>query len=109
MSGSDIAVLDLIAVTAAGERRAVHFRLGRPAPDGAGAWACPVTLTGLHAGLAPVIGEDALQALCLALGLVASLFRDLVARGGHLEYATGGEFPVEAYFGRLGEFGAPAP
>src|SRR5688572_3018356 len=104
MSGSEIAVLDLIAVTAAGERGAVRLCLGPPVPDGAGVWPCPLALEGLHADLPSVLGEDPLQSLCLALALAAALLRDVLEKGGRLEYAAGGDFPLDAYFGWLGEF-----
>lgn len=72
------------------------------------AGARPIALDGLEESLSPIMGEDPLQALCLALALAASLLRDEVARGTRLEYAAGGDFPLEAYFGGLGEFDTPA-
>ena len=106
MPRSDIATLELVAVTD-GERRPVQLRLGRPTPDGDDSWACPIALDGMHPGLLPMVGGDSLQALCLALALAASLLRDSVAHGTRLEYAAGGEFPLDAYFGFLGSFEGP--
>ena len=54
------------------ERRAVTFKIGRPLKDPStrrsGPWCVPILIEGLGPGrLAPVFGEDALQALVLAL------------------------------------------
>ena len=58
--------------------------------------------------------EDGVQALCLALGLAATLVRHFVAGGGRLFAAAGGghsdedaDWPLEAYSGWLGTSGAP--
>ena len=73
---------------------------------------CAIDLNGLHDALAPMHGEDSIQALCLALGLGAALLRDFVAHGGRLIDASHNspqpeaDWPLEAYFGWLGEFRA---
>ena len=102
-----IASVGLVAVRPDGSRAPLALRISAPAAHPDGVWACRMDLGGLHDGLLPMHGEDALQALCLALGLAASLLRDFQARGGRLEYPDGGEFPLEAYFGGFGTF-APA-
>lgn len=99
-----IASVDLVAVHPDGSRRPLTLRVAVPAPNADGIWACRAELVGLYDGLAPMGGEDALQALCLALGLVATLLRDFRAGGGRVEYPGGGEFPLEAYFGTFGTF-----
>ena len=108
MSESVIAAVDLGVTNAVAEVRPVQLRLYAPTPDGGGAWTCRVDLEGLYSRLAPAVGEDALQALCLALALAARALREIVAGGGRIEYAAGGEFPHEAYFGWLGPLRAPA-
>jgi hypothetical protein len=108
MTGSEIATIDLVAVSAAGERRPVRLRLAAPASEGTGSWACLLALEGLYGRPMAVRGEDALQALCLALALAARLLREVAAGGGRLELPDGDEFPFDAYFGRLADPGAPA-
>ena len=108
MSDTAVAALDLVAILPTGERRAVRVRVAAPVPSAAESWSCSVSLEGLHAGLPPIVGEDSLQSLCLALRLAAALLHDVVARGGRLESATGDAFPLEAYFGGLAPMGTPA-
>jgi hypothetical protein len=83
----------------------ITVAVGAPYEDGTGSWACPVVVTGLHDRLADIVGEDSLQALCLAIQLAGRLLAAFVARGGHLR-SPGDEpteaFPLEAYFGTLG-------
>lgn len=98
--------LDLLATRPGGEWRPVRVRVGTPVPEPDGGWSCPAGVDGLHDHLVAMRGEDALQALCLALGLCATLLRAHVAAGGRLRYPGGEEFPLEAYFGWLG---SPAP
>lgn len=111
------ASLDLVAVHPDGTRIPVAFRVGTPERAPTGEWRCAVRLDGLYDGLAPAHGEDGVQALCLALGLAARLLRAFVARGGRLVHSTDiaesdagsdEEWPLEAYFGWLGELHPPA-
>lgn len=97
-----IAHLELVATWPTGERRPIRFHVDRPVHESPGEWSCVAQLTGLCGELLPMRGEDALQALCLALGLCAFLLRSHVASGGGLQYSSGEEFPLEAYFGWLG-------
>jgi hypothetical protein len=108
MSGPEIAAIELIVVSAAGDRRRVRLRLAAPARDGASAWACLLALDGMYERPMRVRGDDALQALCLGLALAGRLLREVVAGGGRVELPDGDEFPFDAYFGHLGEPGAPA-
>ena len=101
-----IAQLDLVAVLPGAGRRPVRLWVGAPTREPGGEWSCPAGLDGLHDELAPMRGDDSLQAICLALGLCAHLLRAHLGSGGRLEYPDGEEFALEAYFGWLG---APSP
>jgi hypothetical protein len=100
-----VAELDLLATLPNGERRPLWVWVGTPEQEPTGEWSCSAGIEGLSADLG-VRGEDAYQAICLALGLSAALLRDHIATGGRLQYAGGDTFPLEAYFGWLG---SPAP
>jgi hypothetical protein len=103
---SIVAQLTLLATLPSGERCPVRVWVGTPVQEPTGEWSCPAGLDGLHDDLCAMRGEDAFQAICLALGLSAALLRGHVAAGGQLRYPGGGDFPLEAYFGWLG---SPAP
>jgi hypothetical protein len=103
-----IAQLDLVGRMPDGEQRPVRIWLGVPQQEASGEWSCPAGLDGLYDDLAVMRGEDALQAICLALGLCASLLRAHLADGGQLHHSGGEEFPLEAYFGWLGSPLPPA-
>jgi hypothetical protein len=79
----------------------IELRVHEPVQTRASEWTCLVELNGLDAEGAPIVGGDAVQSLCLALGFAASMLRDFVAGGGTLRFddddAT--EVPLEAYFG----------
>jgi hypothetical protein len=63
---------------------------------------CPVRLDGLHEKLVPVAGNDTLQAMLLAVRLLASLLGDFQERGGRvLTRDTGEPLDLESYFGAL--------
>jgi hypothetical protein len=94
-----VAQLPIRATLAGGEQRLITVWIGTPTQEPTGEWCCPAGLDGLHDGLGAMHGDDALQSLCLAMGLVAALLRDHVAAGGQLHYVGGEEFPLEAYFG----------
>jgi hypothetical protein len=107
-----IAALDLVAAPAPGERIPLALRVGAPREIADGVWECVVRLDGLYDDLVRMQGADSVQALCLALGLAATLLRTFVQSGGRLFYAVDGddspeddaEWPMEAYFGSLGAF-----
>lgn len=103
-----LAEVELVATLPGGEPRPLRVWLGAPAQVPSGEWCCPAGLDGLYDNLQAMRGEDALQAICLALGLCASLLRGHLADGGRLQYPTGDDFPLEAYFGWQ-EPPAPAP
>ncbi|HEX2724889.1 MAG TPA: hypothetical protein VHN20_03605 [Beijerinckiaceae bacterium] len=115
MDPSYIAALDLVAVHPGGVRVPVSLRVGAPKRVSRGEWSCAVRLDGLHDGLTTTRGEDSVQALCLALGLAATLLRDFVSRGGRLVHAEATEdggsesdWPLEAYFRGLAMPESPA-
>lgn len=83
------------------ERFPIHVRVEAPTLHSSGEWSCLLAIGGLHDNLLPMRGEDALQALSLALGLAGSLLRDFVSSGGRLLYADGSdaEVPIDSYFG----------
>jgi hypothetical protein len=101
-----VAQLDLLATLPSGERHSVRVWVGTPVHEPTGEWSCPAGLEGLYDELGAMRGEDAFQANRLAFGLLATLLREHVAKGGRLEYPGGEDFPLEAYFGWLG---SPAP
>jgi hypothetical protein len=109
MHKSAIATLELIALHTDGQRVPFALRLNAPEEAFTGEWQCVLRLDGLFDDLAPVSGDDSVQALCLALLLAAQLLRRFVASGGRLLDPLGGEdWPLEAYFGWLGSSSAPA-
>ena len=107
MHNDHIARVDLVAVSSTGERTPFVCGIGLPGRKPTGEWSCAVTLDGLYEDLHAAHGEDALQALCLALGLAASLLRSFTASGGMIQHRDGEEFPLEAYFGWFGSPAAP--
>jgi hypothetical protein len=105
-----VASLDLISIDQAGKNVPVAFRLGAPERISSDEWRCQVSLDGLHDDLGFVHGSDGMQAISLALGLAAKLLREFVAHGGRLTYAAEEsdqvdetEWPIESYFGWLGD------
>jgi len=95
-----VASLSIDAISPEGEAFVISLAVGTPYPCGAGEWACPVALGGLHDRLADMHGVDAFQALCLAIRLSQTLLQAFRDKGGRL-LVGGDDFPLEAYgFGR---------
>lgn len=97
--------MDVIASTALpylpaqGEPQAFRIEIGRPFRVTEGEWACPVALPGLYSELSPLQGEDAVQALSLAMDLVRRLLESCWERKCRFQFADGSEeWPLEAYF-----------
>jgi len=91
----------LLCIRPDGERIEVTVAIGHPYPTGAGDWACPVEIDGLHGRLVDICGIDSLQALCLAIRLVEERLRAFAAAGGRiLDPATEEAVVLEGYFGR---------
>jgi hypothetical protein len=84
------------------EEFAIELSIGVPYPRANGSWACPVELSGLHERLPDMVGNDSLQALCLAIRLSGRLLTAFVERGGRLR-ERGDEpddtFSLDHYFG----------
>ena len=87
----------------------VEVSIGRPYSRDNGSWACPVELKGIHDRVAVIVGDDSLQALCLAVQFAGKLLVAFVQRGGRLR-GSGDDpedsFPLEAYFGGAGSSSA---
>jgi hypothetical protein len=87
----------------------VQVSLGAPYSRDNGSWACPVELKGIHDPVADIVGDDSLQALCLAVQFAGRFLAAFVERGGRLR--TAGDdledsFPLDAYFGDAGSSSA---
>jgi hypothetical protein len=104
MATSDIIVTtELTCVRRTGERLNCLVEIAKPYQAETGEWACPLSLGELYPRLPDVNGEDSLQALCLALSLARLLLTYFVEDGGRILIAgTDSEFPVDAYFSRVG-------
>jgi hypothetical protein len=77
----------------------IQIEIHRPHQAATGEWACQAAIRGLHPDLASMRGEDAFQALTLAVDLVRRLLEDAVARGASLRYpGTADDVPLNAYF-----------
>lgn len=81
----------------------IVVRVGRPYRAKTGEWVCRAQIAGLGKA-ASARGEDALQALCLALDLVGDFFYQFRKDGGRIKfYDSAQDVPLQAYF-RLREF-----
>lgn len=77
----------------------IEIEICRPYQTATGEWACPADIRGLHPELAAMRGEDAFQALTLALDLVRRLLEDAISQGATLRSpGTSDDVPLEAYF-----------
>jgi hypothetical protein len=82
--------------------RRVRIRIGAPYRARTGEWVCHVSATGLVKSTA-VRGDDALQALCLAVEFLGDKLYHARKEGLRLRVGTGEEVPLFAYF-RLREW-----
>ena len=105
----EIVKLDLVGVRRTGQRRRIAISIGTPYAirDGKGAdcAACPISIRGLgrHPSLNAhrILGEDAFQALSIALAFTRRRLLDFVESGNRLLFADGKNvLPLEAYFPR---------
>jgi hypothetical protein len=79
--------------------RDIDVEICSPYQTTTGEWACPAQIRGLYPERPTMRGEDALQALALALDLIRQLLEDATAKGASLRYpGTGDDVPLEAYF-----------
>ena len=81
-----IASNELIWLKADGSEVTVIARVGIPyQPDGH-EYRCPVEIVGFDGRYPDIAGESSLQALCLAIQLLATRLEDLQKEGGSLVY-----------------------
>ena len=83
-----IATADLVWISRDGRVQPLEIRVHAPAPAEGGGWACAVQTAGLGGNYPPIHGETSLQALALALRLVATRLGHLLEQGEHLAYAA---------------------
>src|SRR5882724_393259 len=104
MATSDIiATTELTCVGRTGERLNCLVEVGKPYQAKSGEWACARSLGELYPRLPDKRGEDSLQSLCLALSLARQLLTYFVEDGGKILIAgTDSEFPLDAWFSRVG-------
>lgn len=94
--------LDVAFVRPDGSRTQGVIAVGRPFRNESGGASCPVRLEGLYPSLSDMTGQDELQALLLAVGLLERLLRAFVDEGGEVRFHDGGRdasLPLDAYFG----------
>ncbi len=101
MSQQWAAATTFVARQADGTRTIVEVAIGMPTRMSDNQWSCEVSIAPLFGELAPVIGADALQALGLAWALVGRLLMGAAEEGNQLEYQSGGDVPLSAYFVNL--------
>jgi hypothetical protein len=82
-----------------GATHALRLEVEQPQRAPTGEWRCIVRIVGLHDKLAPIAGEDSLQSLTLALGLLRRRLEAQVQKGARLLQPNEDEdFPLEGYF-----------
>lgn len=91
-----VANLKIDARAPDGEEFVVSVEIGVPYRVQPGRWACPVAIEGIWGRLPDAQGADALQALCLAIGLAQGCLQTFRDKGGALQIG-GQDFPFEAY------------
>ena len=85
------------AILADGTPQTVRVQVAMPRRSGRTAWGCRVGITGVLKPR-PIYGEDALQALCLALDFVGNMLYLHRRRGLRLKFPEGQSVPLYAYF-----------
>lgn len=100
---NEIASADLTCVAPDGREFDARVSIGTPYVAATGEWRCPVSLSPLDERIPDMAGEDALQALCMALSTARALLEHFVERGGRVSYHdSNSAFDVRATFGRVG-------
>ena len=95
-----IATLELVRVNPDNLRDPIHASIGRPQPDGKGAWGCSIFVNGIDAQERTIYGDDSMQALCLALGMIRFYLKEELRLGNRLVYSSGDDdFDVDVTFG----------
>lgn len=101
---SPIAKLELIEVTAKGERLPLSVSIDAPRPGERAPWSCAVSVDGFERSTRDIHGEDAMQALLLGLRLVRTYLVMAIERGSRLVSPDSDiDFPFHAYFERLAD------
>ncbi|NOU35894.1 MAG: hypothetical protein HOO88_03885 [Kiritimatiellaceae bacterium] len=79
-----------------GARTPFSIEIGIPVKDD-GCWCCPVNIPGLHdLTIRGVCGEDAVQSLCLAIGLVKKLLTTSIETGARIvEVGSDIDWPMD--------------
>ncbi len=86
MFGEEMAASEFVLVPRQGAKKRARLRVGKPYQAPTGEWACPVEFRGAEPRYPDIVGENSLQALCLAISFLQSRVDDVVAKGGKLLY-----------------------
>jgi hypothetical protein len=98
-----IASSDLLCVYPDGTEVHVAARLASPTRRADGLWVSSFVVESLHEPQ-EMVGEDSLQALCMAMSMIRALLERFVDQGGLvLSPDDRSEFPIEATFGLMGD------
>jgi hypothetical protein len=84
----------------------VVARVGTPYQMGGGGWRCPAQLEGADSRYPDVVGESSMQAISLAMRLIASRLGHLLEDGERLVYSDGTRWDrdsLRAVFGAIDE------
>ena len=94
-----IVTLDLVEITAEGERLPIRIEIGRPQPNGLNDWACSIWVKSVDDEMRNVFGADSLQALILGLRLVGVHLGSILKQGSRLiDPKDEKDFPLQIYF-----------
>jgi uncharacterized protein DUF6968 len=97
-----IASSDLLCVYPDGTEVHAVARLASPTRRGDGLWVSTFAVDTLH-DPQEMVGEDSLQALCMAMSMIRALLERFVEQGGRvLSPEDRTDFPIEATFGLMG-------
>jgi hypothetical protein len=85
----------------------VVARVGTPCLTHDGTWRCPAALEGADGRCPDVAGESAMQAMSLAMRLIASRLGHLLEDGEHLAYCDGTTWDTDSLEAVFGAIDAP--
>ena len=100
--GQEVGASDYIFQLSNGTQRRVRLRLGKPYFIAGGEWACPVEIQGFEPRYPDIRGNDSMQALGLAIGLVRKRVQDFLDKGGTVRFVDGTECPPDLLWAELG-------
>ena len=94
-----IIALKLIGIAEDGTESSIEIKIDAPMQNSSSEWSCCIVLNGMHCPIkSRVSGNDAFQALCLAVDFIRFMLDDFLQKGGKLlEADTREEWPLEAY------------